>query len=99
MLPACVQRPPWQLQTLLRRHQLPPLLLMVLITVLAEFMGANAMRLYGRNLWDVLHSSLHGFALQQIEDACYLLGELAAPCSCQLRQPAASAALMSGWPA
>jgi hypothetical protein len=76
----CPQRPPYQLHTLLRKEQLPPLLLMLLLTVLRECMGADTVRLFSRPFWEAVGwtNSRHGFFLEQIENGFYLLGECAA---------------------
>jgi hypothetical protein len=65
---------------LLKKEQLPPLLLMLLLTVLRECMGADTVRLFSRPFWEAVGwtSSRRGFYLEQIENGFYLLGECAA---------------------
>jgi hypothetical protein len=72
----CMQKPPYQLHMLFKRQQLPPLLLMLLLTVLRECMGADTVRLFSRPFWEAVHwtHSRRGFFYQQVENAFYLVG-------------------------
>jgi hypothetical protein len=68
---------------LLKKQQLPPLLLMLVLTVLRECMGADTVRLFSRPFWEAVRwtHNRRGFFFEQIENAFYLLGACVASSS------------------